>query len=66
MTQVQMVRLIADEGKVLTDGELVGKVIDVCPAENANKWYEIDAPIEEEEEEETNDEPYEGGGDNED
>lgn len=52
MTQVQMVRLISDEGKVLTDGESVGKVIDVCPAEDANKWYEIDAPIEEEEEEE--------------
>lgn len=44
MTQVQMVRLIADEGKVLTDGEFLGKVIDVCPAENANKWYEIDEP----------------------
>jgi hypothetical protein len=49
MTQVQMVRLIADEGKLLTDGEFVGKVIDVCPAEDANKWYEIDAPEEERE-----------------
>ena len=48
MTQVQMVRLIADEGKVLINGEWQGKVIDVCPAEDANKWYEIDAPVEEE------------------
>ena len=47
MTQVQMVRLIADEGKLLTDGNWTGKVIDVCPAENANKWYEIDEPEEE-------------------
>lgn len=44
MTQVKMVRLIADEGKVLTDGNWTGKVIDVCPAEDANKWYEIDEP----------------------
>lgn len=44
MTQVQMVRLIADDDKVLTDGNWTGKVIDVCPAENANKWYEIDEP----------------------
>lgn len=47
MTQVQMVRLIAGEGKVLTDGEFVGKVIDVCPAEDAVKWYEIDDPEQE-------------------
>lgn len=49
MTQVQMVRLIADEGKVLTDGEFIGKVIDVCPAEDAVKWQEIDEPEEERE-----------------
>lgn len=55
MTQVQMVRLIADEGKLLTDGNWTGKVIDVCPAENANKWYEID-----EIEEKITGEPYEG------
>lgn len=52
MTQVQMVRLIADEGKVLTDGEWQGKVIDVCPAENANRWYEIDEPEPEQEDDE--------------
>lgn len=44
MIQVQMARLIADEGKLLTDGNWTGKVIDVCPAEDANKWYEIDEP----------------------
>lgn len=52
MTQVQMVRLIADEGKVLTDGEFVGKVIDVCPAKDATKWYEIDEPEPEQEDDE--------------
>ena len=52
MTQVQMVRLIADEGKLLTDGNWTGKVIDVCPAENANKWYEIDEPEPEQEDDE--------------
>ena len=58
MTQVQMVRLIADEGKLLTDGNWTGKVIDVCPAENANKWYEIDEPEPEQEDDEP--EPTEG------
>lgn len=52
MTQVQMVRLIADEGKLLTDGNWTGKVIDVCPAEDANKWYEIDEPEPEQEDDE--------------
>lgn len=48
MTQVQMVRLIADKGKLLTDGNWTGKVIDVCPAEDAAKWYEVDEPEREE------------------
>lgn len=60
MTQVQMVRLIADEGKALTDGESVGKVIDVCPAEDATKWYEIDEPEQEEREEIITGQPYGG------
>ena len=60
MTQVQMVRLIADEGKVLTDGESVGNVIDVCPAEDAAKWYEVDEPEQEEQEEIIGPKPYEG------
>lgn len=36
-----MYRLIADEGKVLTDGELVVKSIDIF-AEDLGKWTEID------------------------
>lgn len=52
MTQVQMVRLIADEGKIITNGEWQGKVIDVCPAEDAAKWYEIDEPEPEQEDDE--------------
>ena len=52
MTQVQMVRLIADEGKLLTDGNWTGKVIDVCPAEDAVKWYEIDESEPEQEDDE--------------
>ncbi len=36
-----MYRLIADEGKVLTDGELKVKSIDIF-AEDLGKWTEID------------------------
>jgi hypothetical protein len=36
-----MYRLIADEGKVLTDGELKVKSIDIF-AEDLSKWTEID------------------------
>ena len=36
-----MYRLIADEGKVLTDGELIVKSIDIF-AEDLGKWTEID------------------------
>ena len=36
-----MYRLIADEGKVLTDGELTVKSIDIF-AEDLGKWTEID------------------------
>lgn len=36
-----MYRLIADEGKVLTDGELTVKSIDIF-AEDLSKWTEID------------------------
>lgn len=36
-----MYRLIADEGKVLTDGELIVKSIDIF-AEDLSKWIEID------------------------
>lgn len=36
-----MYRLIADEGKMLTDGELIVKSIDIF-AEDLNKWTEIE------------------------
>ena len=36
-----MYRLIADEGKVLTDGELIVKSIDIF-AEDLGKWTEIE------------------------
>lgn len=36
-----MYRLIADEGKMLTDGELIVKSIDIF-AEDLGKWTEID------------------------
>ena len=36
-----MYRLIADEGKMLTDGELKVKSIDIF-AEDLSKWTEID------------------------
>lgn len=36
-----MYRLIADEGKMLTDGELIVKSIDIF-AEDLSKWNEIE------------------------
>lgn len=45
MREVAMIRLIADEGKVLTNGKIQGKVVDVCPVGDKRKWSEIDEPI---------------------
>lgn len=42
-------RLVADEGKVLTNGEIVTSCIDV---ESTEGWVEIDEPKEENEEKE--------------
>jgi hypothetical protein len=39
----EMYRLIADEGKVLTNGEIITPCIDV---ESVDGWQEIDAPDE--------------------
>ena len=50
MEKLIMYRLIADEGKLVTNGELTGCVIDVAPNVDPNTFYEIDAPIEEMEE----------------
>lgn len=44
MTEYPMVRLVADDGKVLTNGKTTGKVVDVFPVEKKSEWEEIDAP----------------------
>lgn len=44
LTDAEGYRLIADEGKMLTNGEYITPCIDV---ESTEGWYEIDAPIEE-------------------
>lgn len=45
----EMYRLVADEGKVLTNGEIVTSCTDV---ESTDGWVEIDEPKEENEEKE--------------
>lgn len=51
----EKVRLIADEGKVLTDGETVTPCVDT---DTPDEWTEIDAPPDDiPEENETTDEP---------
>lgn len=47
MKIIERLRLIADEGTVLTNGIITGKVIDCAVGEETN-WYEIEAPIEDE------------------
>jgi hypothetical protein len=39
----ELIRLIADEGKLLTNGEITTPCVDV---ESADGWCEIDAPVE--------------------
>ena len=46
-TEIDYVRLTADEGKVLTDGTSEWNCVDVLP-EDVGKWSEIDAPSEDE------------------
>ena len=43
-TELAYVRLIADEGKALTDGTSEWNCVDVLP-EDVGKWSEIDAPV---------------------
>ena len=43
-TEIDYVRLTADEGKVLTDGTSEWNCVDVLP-EDVGKWSEIDVPI---------------------
>lgn len=45
----EMYRLVADEGKVLTNGEIIMASVDV---EHTEGWVEIDEPKEENEEKE--------------
>lgn len=42
-TEIAYVRLIADKGKVLTNGTNEWNCVDVLP-EDVGKWSEIDAP----------------------
>lgn len=56
--QSQYVRLVADEGKVVTDGERSSECVDVLVS-TINDWSEIDAP--EPEEEPTEEELAEAG-----
>ena len=37
-------RLVADEGKLVTNGIIKGKVLDLGPDEKLENWYEIDEP----------------------
>lgn len=48
MQIIQRLRLVADEGKVLTNGVIIGKVID-CAVGEETQWTEIDEPAPEEE-----------------
>ena len=43
-TEMNYVRLTADDGKVLTDGTSEWNCVDALP-EDVSKWSEIDAPI---------------------
>ena len=43
-TEIAYVRLIADEGKVLTDGTSEWNCVDVLP-KDVDKWSEADVPI---------------------
>lgn len=42
MQKLTMYRLIADEGELITNGEITGKVIDVAPNVDPFSFYEID------------------------
>ena len=45
MQKLVMYRLIADEGKLITNGkDITAQVIDVAPNRNPDEFYEIDDP----------------------
>lgn len=43
MISLPMKRIEAEAGTMLTDGEIVVKMLDI-PAADLDKWYEIEAP----------------------
>lgn len=45
MTIIKMNRLIADDGKILVNGNQTATVVD-CFVTDTDKWSEIDAPDE--------------------
>ena len=47
MQKIDMFRLIADDGKILTNGEVKGRVVDVPPGK-VRDWMEIEDEEEEE------------------
>lgn len=47
MEVIKTYRLIANEGKILTNGIVFGTVIDLAPDDNIENWQEIDIPLEE-------------------
>lgn len=44
MQTVNMVRLIADEGMILSNGKIYAICVDCCPISEAENWKEISAP----------------------
>lgn len=44
MQKLAMWRLVADEGKLVTNGTLTGTVIDVAPGIDPDTFWEIDDP----------------------
>lgn len=42
MQKLTMYRLTADDGKLITNGKITGKVIDVAPNVDPFSFYEID------------------------
>lgn len=44
MQKLQMWRLIADEGKLITNGTITGCVVDCAPNVDPDTFYEIDEP----------------------
>ena len=56
MKKLTMYRLIADEGKLVTNGTLTGSVIDVAPGIDPDTFTEIDEPEPMEEQQNTKNE----------